>query len=139
MTGFCYPEAISQKSRVGFAGQPFHNNPSTQACTSLIFAIMQRSRARYFIEIIIHALFWLGVYYALKALTASSYSMVIDHGDGAFQSVGIRLFFPYSWIILASLTLLFYSNAFWLFKKAIRFKSDFRRMAVIAGWSILVF
>ncbi|HEV3326552.1 MAG TPA: histidine kinase [Puia sp.] len=105
---------------------------------------MYRSRAKYVIEIIIHALFWIGVYYALKALTASSYSMVIDsmaidHGNRSMQRMDMRLFFPYSGIVLGSLMLLFYSNTFWLFKKAIRYKSDFLRVAVISGWFVLLF
>jgi two-component system, LytTR family, sensor kinase len=100
---------------------------------------MHLNRAKYFIEIIIHALFWLGVYYALKALTASSYSMVIDHGDGHMLREDIRLLFPYSGVILGSLMLLFYSNTFWLFKKVIRYKNDFPRAVVIAGWFVLLF
>ena len=100
---------------------------------------MHRSRAKYFIEIIIHALFWLGVYYALRELTASSYSMVINHNDWETQRVDVRILFRYSWIVLGILMLLFYSNTFWLFKKMIRYKSDFGRLAVIAGWFVLLF
>jgi len=99
---------------------------------------MHRNRAKYFIEIIIHTLFWLGVYYALKALTASSYSMVMDHGNGHILREDVRLLFPYSGVILGSLMLLFYSNTFWLFKKVIRFKNDFPRVLVIAGWFVLL-
>jgi two-component system LytT family sensor kinase len=100
---------------------------------------MHRNRAKYFIEIIIHALFWLGVYYALKALTASSYSMVMDQGNGHILREDIRLLFPYSGVVLGSLMLLFYSNTFWIFKKVIRFKNDFPRVLVIAGWFVLLF
>ena len=101
---------------------------------------MHRSRVKYVIELIIHALFWIGVYYALNALTSSpSHSMVIAHGNGAIQRVDVRVFFPYSGIVLGFLMLLFYSNTFWLFKKVIRFKGDFRRVAVIAGWFMLLF
>jgi two-component system LytT family sensor kinase len=100
---------------------------------------MHRSRVKYVIEIIIHALFWLGVYYALKSLTASSYSMVIEHGNAGIQRMDMRLLFPYSGIVLGALILLFYSNTFWLFKKVIRYKSDFPRVLVIAGWFVLLF
>lgn len=99
---------------------------------------MYGSRARYFIEIIIHVLFWLGVYYALKALTAASYNMMIDHGNGTIERIGVRLLFPYSVVVLGSLMLLFYGSI-WLFKKAIRFKSDLARVAVISGWVVLLF
>jgi two-component system, LytTR family, sensor kinase len=100
---------------------------------------MYRSLVRNVIELIIHALFWLGVYYALKELTASSYNMVVDHGNGEIQRVGMRLLFPYAGIVFASLMLLFYSNAFWLFKKMIRIKSAIGRVALVAGWFLLLF
>src|ERR1700733_8949316 len=99
---------------------------------------MHRSLVRYFIEFIIHALFWIGVYYALKALTSASYSMV-NYTDGGTQRMDVRILFAYSWIVLGSLMLLFYSNTFWLFKKVIRYKSDLARVAVIAGWFMLIF
>ena len=100
---------------------------------------MRRSRVKYFIEIIIHALFWLGVYYALRALTAASYSMVIDHGKGSIERIDVRLLFPFSGVVLGSLMLLFYGSVFWLFRKVIRFKSDFWRVAVISCWFLFLF
>jgi two-component system LytT family sensor kinase len=100
---------------------------------------MHRSRVKYFIEIIIHGLFWLGVYYVLRALTAVSYSMVSDHNNGSTQRIDVRVFFPYSGIVLGSLMLLFYSNTFWLFKKVLRYKRDLLRVTAIAGWFILLF
>jgi two-component system LytT family sensor kinase len=99
---------------------------------------MHRSHARYLIEFIIHALFWIGVYYALKALTSASYSMV-NYTDGNTQRMDVRILFTYSWVVLGSLMLLFYSNTFWLFKRVIRYKSDLARVAVIAGWFMLIF
>jgi two-component system LytT family sensor kinase len=138
MMEFCYPGGISQKSVVYFTGWLVHNNPCCRAATSLTFAIMHRSRVRYFIEFIIHALFWIGVYYALKALTSASYSMV-NYTDGGTQRMDVRILFAYSWIVLGSLMILFYSNTFWLFKKVIRYKSDLARVAVIAGWFALIF
>jgi two-component system LytT family sensor kinase len=100
---------------------------------------MHRNRVKYVIEIIIHALFWLGVYYALKALTASSFSMVAERGNGHMERIDVRLLFPYTGVVLGSLMLLFYGSVFWLFKKAIRFKGNFRRVAVITGWFVLIF
>ena len=100
---------------------------------------MYRSRVRNVIELIIHALFWLGVFYALKAITASSYSMVVDHANGNFERIDLRLLFPYPGLLLASLMGLFYSNAFWLFKKVIRLKRPASRVALIGGWALLLF
>ncbi len=100
---------------------------------------MYRSRAKYFIEIIIHTLFWLGIYYVLRALTASSYNMMIEHGKGSIERISMRLLFPYSGIVLGSLILLFYGSVFWLFRKVIRFKSDWWRVVVISGWFMFLF
>jgi two-component system LytT family sensor kinase len=100
---------------------------------------MDRSRIRYLIEVIIHVLFWAGVYYVLKALTSTSYNMVIKTADKGMQSISASLLFRHSSIVLGFLMLLFYSNSLWLFKKVIRFKTGFTRVAVIGGWSILLF
>jgi two-component system, LytTR family, sensor kinase len=100
---------------------------------------MYRSRVNYLIEIVIHALFWLGVFYALKTLTAASYSMVIDHPNGLVERVDVRLSFPHLGVVLGFLMLLFYGSVFWLFRKVIRFKSDLARVVVIGGWIILLF
>jgi two-component system LytT family sensor kinase len=100
---------------------------------------MHRAWFKYVVELIIHALFWLGVYYVLGALTASSYSMVIDHGNGGMEHVDARFLFPYTGLVLGFLMLLFYGNTLWLFKRVIRYKSDLPRVLVIAGWFALVF
>ncbi|HWB94649.1 MAG TPA: sensor histidine kinase [Puia sp.] len=100
---------------------------------------MHRSRVRYLIEFIIHVLFWSGVYYALKALTTSSFSMMIRLGDKGTQRINTSLLFPYSWIVLVFLMLLFYSNTLWLFKRVIRYKSGLRQVVIISGWFIFFF
>jgi len=115
------------------------NNPFRWTGTSLIFVFMGRSRIRYLIKVIIHVLFWAGVYYVLKALTSTSYNMVIKTVDKGMQTVNASLQFRYSRVVLGFLMLLFYSNSLWLFKKVIRFKTSFTRVAVIAGWFILLF
>lgn len=105
----------------------------------LIFVIMHRNRAKYFIEVIIHALFWLGVYYALRAVTVSSYNIVINHGTGGAERIDALVRFRYSEVVLVSLMLLFYSNVFWLFKKIIAYRSAWWRVAVATGWMVLLF
>jgi two-component system LytT family sensor kinase len=100
---------------------------------------MSRNKARYFIEVIIHALFWLGIYYALKELTASSFNMVVNYNGKMAQRIDGRMLFPYPLVVLGSLMLLFYSNIGWLFKKLIQYKSNIRSTAVITGWFMLLF
>jgi len=100
---------------------------------------MHRNRAKYFIEAIIHALFWLGVYYALRAVTVSSYNIVINHGTGGPERIDALVRFRYSEVVLLSLMLVFYSNVFWLFKKIIAYRSAWWRVAVVTGWMVLLF
>ncbi|TDW99050.1 sensor histidine kinase [Dinghuibacter silviterrae] len=100
---------------------------------------MRRNPVRYIIQVIIHVLFWTGVYYTLKALTTTSFGMVLRNGDRGTQKVDIQLSFPYSWIVLGFLIVLFYTNTLWLFKQVLRYKSAAGRVAVIASWCILLF
>jgi two-component system, LytTR family, sensor kinase len=100
---------------------------------------MHRTWVKYVIEIVIHALFWLGVYYLLETLTASSYSMLIDHGNGGMEHVDAIFLFPFIGLVTGFLMLLFYGNTLWLFKRVIRYKSNLPRVLVIAGWFVLVF
>jgi len=100
---------------------------------------MSQNRARYFIEIIIHILFWLMVYYALNALTASSFNIVATDNGKVMQGISGRLLFPYAWLVLVILMILFYGYIFWLFKKLIRYKSNVVSMSAIIGWFVLLF
>lgn len=99
---------------------------------------MRNRWARYIIEGVIHILFWAGVYYALRALTNSSFNVVVKIGPTETQRINGSAQFRFAWIVFGFLLVLFYSNTLWLFKKVIRYRSGFRRMAVIAGWFILL-
>ena len=100
---------------------------------------MHRSQVRYAIQVIIHVLFWAGVYYTLTALTTSSFGIVLKEGDKGSHRINIQLLFPFSWIVLGFLMVLFYTNTLWLFKQVIRYKSAIPRVVIIAGWCILLF
>lgn len=67
--------------------------------------------------------------------------MIIQHGAGiampdrhADTSVS-----SYVYVILVSLAVLFYGNIFWVFRKAIRYKSTMARLALCTGWFMVVF
>jgi two-component system LytT family sensor kinase len=94
---------------------------------------MHRNKAGYFIEFLIHAVFWLGVYYALKALTASSFQMLVSDHRRVMSQDG-KLLFPYAWIVMGFLMLLFYTTSFWLFRKTIHY-----RVWLYAGWLIVFY
>lgn len=92
---------------------------------------MRRSKTSYLIELLIHAVFWLAVYYALKALTANAFQLLSRDQDNLVSQDG-QMPFPYAWIVLLFLMLLFYSASFGLFRKT-------RRIVWLAGWLLIVY
>lgn len=113
--------------------------PACPAKTNVSLTFVDMShKLRYTIELIIHALFWAGVYYALQALTVNTFNVVIQVSEKNIQRVDGQILFPWSWIVLLFLMLLFY-GALWLFKKIIHYKSVIQRIVIIAGWFMLIF
>jgi two-component system LytT family sensor kinase len=100
---------------------------------------MRGRKAQFIIEVFIHALFWLGVYYALKALTVTSFQ-VVDRYNGrpTMNMYGQRLFF-YTPVVLWALLLLFYGNVFLLFPRVIRLRSKVLGISIITGWVLLLY
>lgn len=102
---------------------------------------MQSAKKRLWIEILLHLLFWAGVFYVLTSMDNSHIQIYArrpgphiasDHADEAGVST-------YVYIILVSLAVLFYGNVFWVFRKVIRYKSGVIRLAICAGWFAVVF
>jgi two-component system LytT family sensor kinase len=105
--------------------------PSCSKPPARLPLFMRRSKTSYLIELLIHAIFWLAVYYALKALTANAFQLLSRDQDNVVSQDG-RMPFPYAWIVLLFLMLLFYSSGFWLLKKT-------RRIIWLASWLIIVY
>ncbi|HWB24362.1 MAG TPA: sensor histidine kinase [Chitinophagaceae bacterium] len=100
---------------------------------------MQRGKYRYLIELVIHALFWAGVYYVLHSLTASSFNMVTYNSGKITGGVSANMLFPYPGWVLTVLMVMFYGNIFWLFKKLVQHKNNLIWVPAIACWFILMF
>jgi two-component system LytT family sensor kinase len=100
---------------------------------------MRGKKAQFFIEIVIHALFWLGVYYALRALTVSSVQVVARYNDRPTMNMNAQRLFTYLPVVLGALLLLFYGSVFGLFPRAIRMKSKGMGIAIVTGWALLLF
>ena len=100
---------------------------------------MLPAKKRLWIEILLHLIFWAGVFYVLTSLN-SSHIHVWARGPhiarDQFEETPIS---PYVYIILVFLATLFYGNVFWVFKKVIRYKSGIARLAICAGWFMMVF
>ncbi|WP_343674152.1 sensor histidine kinase [Chitinophaga sp.] len=100
---------------------------------------MLSANKRKYIEILIHTACWIGVYYTLSSLTSSQIKLrVIDNGIAREQHYEQTLF-PYIFITLGFLMLLFYGNIFWLFSIIIRYKNVLKRVLAAAGWFLLIF
>jgi two-component system, LytTR family, sensor kinase len=100
---------------------------------------MQLIKARYLIEICAHGLFWFVMYYALQGIFESSFAFIGRSADGKLLMRSGYAMFPYAGVVLAFLILLFYSCAFWLFKKIVRYKNNYARAAAVTGWLLLIY
>jgi len=91
-------------------------------------------RKKHLAEIVIHVLFWIGVFYAIDSLTGSSVKMRLSHNGVITEIHENQTLFPFSFITLGLLMLLFYTNIFWLYKSVLRFPKSISRIAIVAGW-----
>jgi len=99
---------------------------------------MRGVKARVYVEVSIHLLFWVGVSFALKSLTVANFKMV---GVSATTTMGMdgHSMFPYRWVVLGILMLQFYGNILWLFPRMIREKSRVLGVALILAWTTALF
>lgn len=99
---------------------------------------MATNKKKLWIEILLHIVFWAGVFYVLTSLNSTHIHMrqrdmvISDKDEGMSIS-------PYVYLIFSFLVLLFYGNIFWVFRKSIRYKNIMVRLAVCAAWFIIVF
>jgi hypothetical protein len=106
---------------------------------SIIFVPVRGKKIPLIIEVIIHALFWLGVYYALQALTVTSVQ-VVDRYDGRpTMNMNAQRLFPFTRVVLGVLMLLFYGIVFLLFPRMIRTRSRVVGISMVTGWVVLLF
>jgi two-component system, LytTR family, sensor kinase len=102
---------------------------------------MHSAKKRVWIEILLHLLFWAGVFYVLTSLDSSHIRIEGRSGNRTFMrdTYDEKPIAAYVYIILVFLAALFYGNIFWVFRKVIRFKNSIVRLAICAGWFIVVF
>jgi len=101
---------------------------------------MRRIKTRNIIEILIHLVFWIGVYYTSVSLTSSNIMVQVSHNDGRdTERMVMDSILANSLLTPVFLALLFYGNIFWILKKVIRHKRLLVGIAMAAGWFILTF
>src|SRR5580658_3210745 len=100
---------------------------------------MLLAKKRLWIEILLHLLFWTGVFYVLTSLNSSHIHVLIKNRNFARYRDEEKPISAYVYIILIFLAALFYGNIFWVFPKVIRYKQGIVRLAICAGWFTMVF
>jgi two-component system LytT family sensor kinase len=96
-------------------------------------------KKRLWIEIPLHLLFWVGVFYVLTSLNSSHihiWAKTAHMVSDQFDETNISSYVYLIWVFLA---VLFYGNIFWVFPKAIRYKCTIVGVAICAAWFILIF
>jgi two-component system, LytTR family, sensor kinase len=95
-------------------------------------------RKKYWIEVVLHIAFWVGVFYTLLLLGGSHIKMQIDHNGTILQKDVRHTLTPHMFLTLGFLALLFYGNIFWLFKKALYYKNILIRVILPLAWFIAI-
>ena len=99
------------------------------------------AKKRLWIEIVLHLVFWAGVFYVLTSLNSSHIHRLFraPHVSFARDQNEETSISAYVYIILVFLAALFYGNIFLIFPKVIRYKKGILRLAICAGWFTMVF
>lgn len=101
---------------------------------------MTPAKKRRWIEILLHLVFWAGVFYVLtSSLSISHIHVWAKSVHVVSDRIGETAISSYVYIILVFLAALFYGNILWVFPKAIRYKNGIIRLAICAGWFTIIF
>ena len=104
----------------------------------LIFVCMIFIKKKDWIEIILHIVFWVGVFYTLLSLTLPHIKMRLDHnGTIVERDVSYNLT-PRVFLAFALLITLFYINGVWILKKALYYKNILIRVCLPLIWFLTV-
>lgn len=97
------------------------------------------AKKRHWIEIIMHIACWVAVFYTLNSLTNSQIRIKVGVNGVVQEQHYSHSLGSYSFLVLALMMLLFYSNIFWLLKKVIRLRTIFWRILIMAAWFLFIF
>jgi two-component system, LytTR family, sensor kinase len=100
---------------------------------------MHSVKKRVWIEIALHIVFWVGVFYTLRSLNSSHLQIRLKGSSSVTDQYTNYNNLLYVYLILIFLAVLFYGNIFWIFRKAIRYKNGMIRLALCAAWFTVVF
>ena len=103
---------------------------------------MHSANKRLWIEILLHLVFWAGVFYVLTSLDSSHiriWAKTGPHSNAMRDGYDDRPISAYVYMMLVFLAALFYGNVFWIFRKGVRYKKSILRLAICAAWFTMVF
>ena len=107
----------------------------------ITFVLMLAVKKKFWIEILLHLVFWAGVLYVLTSLERPHIQVGkipplggVLRGEYVTQPPS-----AFVYIILGFLIALFYGNIFWVFRKALRHKNSVVRLAISIAWLAIVF
>jgi len=118
---------------------PVHNIIICWRLRVFIFVNMLSGKKRLWIEILLHIVFWAGVFYTLTSLNSSHIHVRLKTRFVFQDKYEDRSISSYVYFTLGFLAVLFYSNIFWVFKRVIRYKNGMIRLGLCAGWFALIF
>lgn len=100
---------------------------------------MLSAKKRYWIEIVVHLAFWVGVFYTLNSLTSSHIQVRVDTNGMVTERSEKQVISPFTFLTVGFLAMLFYGNIFWIFRKIIQYKNGLVRLAISVGWFMIIF
>lgn len=100
---------------------------------------MFKIRKKDWIEIVLHIAFWVGVFYTLLSFTEPHIKMRINENGTIVERDIRRALSPQIFLSLGFMAVLFYSNIFWLFKRALRYKNVLIRVILPIAWFSIIF
>jgi two-component system LytT family sensor kinase len=95
-------------------------------------------RKKHLLEILLHLLFWVGIFYVEQSFTSLNQFIRRNFNGQLEESIILKSAYPISIITLGLLMTLFYTNAFWLLKTIVGYKNKNGRIAIIVGWTAFV-
>ena len=100
---------------------------------------MFKIKKKDWIEVVLHIAFWVGVFYTLLSFTQPEIKMRINE-NGTIVEKDIRhTLSPHLFFTLGFMAVLFYSNIFWLFKRALRYQNVLIRVILPIAWFSIIF
>jgi len=97
-------------------------------------------KKRFWIEIVLHLVFWTGVLYVLTSLDRPHIQVgKVSPLGNILRGQYVQRPSAFVYMMLGFLMALFYGNIFWVFRKALRHKNGIVRLALCFAWLTMVF